>query len=278
MDELSAEEITQEDGTQAVFHTKDVYRHLGFTRETLRYYEEIELISPKRSRDSQYREFDFFDMSHLMAIDFYRKRGFTPMEIKNLLKAEKQEEYDRVIQRQIESLHGKLDELQSMLRQLERAKEFCQYATEKEGEFSIRKMPPYYVQESIPSVASFGEYRDKVLSYLNLDNEDILSNMVRAITFDKTGYTGSEMYIVKPFTKAEQAKQTVILEGEECLYTTLIADNNDNSIIEKMFPLCHEWAAKHQVAFRGVVYIFIRFVMLKERTDRNYYEIWIPLK
>lgn len=64
MDELSAEEITQEDGTQAVFHTKDVYRHLGFTRETLRYYEEIELISRKRSRDSQYREFDYLILNY----------------------------------------------------------------------------------------------------------------------------------------------------------------------------------------------------------------------
>ena len=37
----------------AVYHTKDVFRHLGFTRETLRYYEEIGLLNPKRSRGSQ---------------------------------------------------------------------------------------------------------------------------------------------------------------------------------------------------------------------------------
>ena len=52
----------------AVYHMKDIFEHLGFTRETLRYYEEIGLIKPKRGQYSRYREFDLFDISRLMAI------------------------------------------------------------------------------------------------------------------------------------------------------------------------------------------------------------------
>ena len=58
------------------YHTKEVSRNLGFTRETLRYYEELGLIRPQRGENGQYREFDFFDISRLMAIDFYKKRGY----------------------------------------------------------------------------------------------------------------------------------------------------------------------------------------------------------
>ncbi len=262
--------------TDAVYHTRDVSHHLGFTRETLRYYEEIGLISPKREKYSQYREFDFYDMSHLMAIDFYRKRGFTPIQIKNLLEADNRQEYEEILGEQMDALKNELECLQGMLRQLEKAYDFYDYATANIGRFEVRTMPAYYVRESIDSISSFQEYREKVLNYLNLDSEDILSNMVRAITFDGTGYKGSGMYIV--MQHPSDNKENLLLEGGRCLYTTLIADNNDNTLMEKMFVLCHRWAEEHQEAFRGVVYIFIRFVVLEEQTDENYYEVWIPLK
>ena len=198
----------------AVYHMKDIFEHLGFTRETLRYYEEIGLIKPKRGQYSRYREFDLFDISRLMAIDFYKKR----------------------------------------------------------------ELPLYYVAERFPSVASFGEYRNKVLRFLNVENEDILSSMVRTLTFDETGYKGSEMYVVKPAGKIEHEKQNVYLEHGKCLYTTLLADNNDTSVPEKMFSLCHAWAKENQAAFRGMVYIFVRMAMPNEDIDKHIYEVWVPLK
>ena len=76
--------------------------------------------------------------------------------------------------------------------------------------------------ERFPSVASFGEYRDKVLRFLNVENEDILSSMVRALTFDETGYKGSEMYVVKPVGRIDHEKQYIYLEHGKCLYTTLL--------------------------------------------------------
>lgn len=268
-------EMETED-TDAVYHTRDVFHHLGFTRETLRYYEEIGLISPKREKSSQYREFDFYDMSHLMAIDFYIKRGFTPIQIKNLLGADSRQGYEEILGEQMDALKNEMERLRGMLRRLKTAREFYDYATANIGRFEVRTMPAYYVRESIDSVSSFQEYREKVLTYLNLESEDILSNMVRAITFDETGYKGSGMYIV--MQNPSEKKENYLLEGGRCLYTTLIAENNDNTLMEKMFVLCHQWAKEHQETFRGVVYIFIRFVILEEQTDENFYEVWIPLK
>lgn len=272
------EKKTKKTDINAVYHTNDVYNHLGFTRETLRYYEEIGLINPKRDRYSQYREFSFYDMAHLMAIDFYRKRGFKALEIKKLLKTAEPKEYEETLQKKISYLQNEINHFHKMLTRLKKAQDFYCYATDNIGEFVIRTMPSYYVKESISSVESFDEYREKALEYLNLDNEDILSNMVRAITFDETGYKGSGMYIVNPFLESDKRNQKLVLEGGKCLYTTLIADNNDNTVMEKMFALCHKWAAEHQMSFHGVVYIFIRFVILNKQTDKNYYEVWIPLK
>lgn len=275
---MQTEPITEieKTGTDAIYHTRDVFHHLGFTRETLRYYEEIGLISPKREKYSQYREFDFYDMSRLMTIDFYRKRGFTPVQIKNLLEADSRQTYEEILWEQRDALKKEIEHLQEMLRRFEKASAFYDCAKANIGRFEVRTMPAYYARESIDSISSFQEYREKVLTYLNLDNEDILSNMVRAVTFDETGYKGSGMYIV--MQHSSDNNKSLLLEGGRCLYTTLTADNNDNTVMEKMLILCHQWAKEHQETFRGVAYIFIRFVILGKQTDENYYEVWIPLE
>lgn len=261
----------------AVYHMKDIFEHLGFTRETLRYYEEIGLIKPKRGQYSRYREFDLFDMSRLMAIAFYKKRGFSSVAIRGMLEA-KPEEYAIKLQQQSDSLQEQINRLSQMQKRLKETQRFYEEFSENIGKLEIRELPPYYVAERFPSVASFGEYRDKVLRFLNVENEDILSSLVRTLTFDETGYKGSEMYVVMPAGKAEHEKQNIYLEHGKCLYTTLLADNNDTSVPEKMFSLCHAWAKKNQAAFRGMVYIFVRMAILNEDADQHIYEVWVPLK
>ena len=277
-DSQAGDTLAADVAESAVYHTKDIFEHLGLTRETLRYYEEIGLIKPKRGQYSRYREFDLFDMSRLMAIDFYKKRGFSPVAIKGMLEAE-QEEYAIKLQQQSDSLQEQIDRLSQMQKRLKETQRFYEEFTENIGKLEIRELPPYYVAERFPSVASFGEYRDKVLRFLNIENEDILSSLVRTLTFDETGYKGSEMYVVKSAgNTAEHEKQKVYLEDGKCLYTTLLADNNDTSVPERMFSLCHAWAKENQAAFRGMVYIFVRMAMLNENADQHIYEVWVPLK
>lgn len=262
---------------EGTYRTSDVANNLGLTRETLRYYEEIGLITPKRSNDSKYREFDLYDMSRLMAIDFFKKRGFTPTEISAFQNAAT-EDYGEIIQGKISSIHEKIRDLTETVKRLELAKEFCGYVAQGKQTFSIEELPLYYVEDTISSVASFAEYRDKVLAYLNLEQEDILSNMVRVMSFNESGYITSGMYIVKLFHGERQAGQKTFLESGKCLHTSFVADNNDQSVMEKMFHLCHEWARQNELSFRGVVYVFVRFVMFGEWADQHCYEVWVPLK
>ncbi len=266
------------DNYSAVYRANDLYKNLGLTRETLRYYEEIGLISPERNPSSQYREFSFQDITHLMAIDFYRKRGFTSIEIKNLMGSGNQSESLNCLTRKMADLQKSIEMQKRMLRRLNATKEFYEHVTNEKGNFSIKQFPLFLVQDSFDAVSSLKEYQKNVLKYINLREDDILSNLVRVVTFNSSGYKGSRMCIVKPATKIEQQTGKVYLESGECLYTVFEANSHDDSIMEKMFLLCHEWSRNHQVEFKGVVYIFIRFVALSEETERNYYEIWIPLK
>lgn len=167
--------------------------------------------------------------------------------------------------------------LQAMQKQLIIADDFFHKAKKTAGQFTIMNMPLYYIEESIPSVASFHEYKDKILSFLD-SQEDILSNMVRMVSFDETGYKSSQMYLVKPVTDVKEIKNKTFLKDGKCLHTTFIAKNNDVSVMEKMFVLSHQFAKEHDLKFYGVAYIFIRFVRVSQQTDQNAYEVWIPLK
>lgn len=276
--ELQRINKTDADNSSTIYHANDLYKNLRLTRETLRYYEDIGLITPERNRSSQYREFTFSDVSHLMSIDFYRKRGFTPLEIREIMQPGKQPDSLGCLNRKIADLKENILVQQHMVERLNDTKVFYEYAGSSKGKFTVKELPLYFVQESFDAVSSLKEYQTRVLNYLDLQQEDILSNLVRAVTFDSSGYKGTEMCIVRRATGEKQQAGQTYLHSRACLYTILEADSHDDSIMEEMFFSCHQWAKEHNREFIGVVYIFIRFVTLSEQAERNFYEVWIPLK
>lgn len=276
---MQVEDMKQADveGLNDIYRTSEVMKNLGLSREALRYYEEIGLIQPRRSKFSQYREFDFYDVSRLLAIDFYKKRGFSASGIKEMFTQKEPFEYIKNIEQEASKLEAAIGEMKKMLDRLYETKSFCQEAIEQQGIFTIRELPLYQVQQTMDNVLSLEEYKEKVIQFLNLESEDILSNMVRTIAFDENGYTGSKICIVKK-VKNETKEKGVFLENGKCAHIILEADNDDNSIMEDMFLKSYKWAEEQKISFCGIVYIFIRFVTLDEQTERNYYEIWIPIK
>lgn len=219
----------------------------------------------------------FFDVSHLLAIDFYKKRGFSASEIKELSLQRGTLEYVEKMGQQIIKMEAAIADMQKTLYRLQETKAFCKEAMEHSWEFTIREFPLYQVQETMDTVSSLGEYKEKVIQYLEPESEDILSNMVRIVAFDEKGYTGSQMCIVRDAEK-ETSAEGVFLEHGKCVHVILEADNDDNSIMQEMYAKSYEWATERQIAFCGVAYIFIRFILFGEQTEQNFYEIWIPIK
>lgn len=261
----------------AVYRANDLYKNLGLTRETLRYYEEIGLIAPMRNQLSQYREFTFEDVSRLMSIDFYKKRGFTPLEIKGLMESG---EHNGIasLSRKISDIEKNIRTQQRILKRLTETKALCEHIALSAKELSVKELPSYTVLETFDAVSSLSDYKDKVLAFMNLQEDDILSNLVRAVTFDQTGYKGTKMCIVKQADKKEQTAGKLYLEHGRCLHTVIEADSHDDTLMEEMFFAAHGWAEKHKENFKGTAYIFIRFVELRGQTERNFYEVFIPLK
>lgn len=259
------------------YRAKDLYQNLGLTRETLRYYEGIGLIAPERNQSSQYREFTFNDVSLLMSIDFYKKRGFSPLEIREMMDAGKHGNLE-LLDQKMSDIEESIRAEQRILGRLTETKAFCEYAAQSKKVFSVKELPLYWVLETFDAVSSLKEYPERILVSLDLQEEDILSNLVRVVTFDSAGYKGTKMCLVSKASSGKEAAGRLSLESGRCLHTVFDADSHDDSLMEKMFFESHQWATEHQEQFVGVVYIFIRFVELSELEERNFYEVWIPLK
>src|SRR5450756_2727733 len=57
----------------------------GISKRTLRYYEEIGLLSPSRADHNQYRQYSGADVDRLQQVLFYKTLGISLLKIKALL-------------------------------------------------------------------------------------------------------------------------------------------------------------------------------------------------
>ena len=70
-----------------MYTVKDLARLTGLTPRTLRYYDSIGLLCPRRSRENDYRLYGPAEVDRLQQILLYRDMGLPLEEIKNLLDA-----------------------------------------------------------------------------------------------------------------------------------------------------------------------------------------------
>lgn len=68
------------------YRTGELLEYLGITRDTLRFYEEKGLLNPHKCNDNNYRSYDIMDIYNIMILDFYKKRGMSINQLKELIK------------------------------------------------------------------------------------------------------------------------------------------------------------------------------------------------
>ena len=257
------------------YSSSDVYKNLGLTRDAIRYYEKTGLLKLKRDEDSSYRVFDYEDIAQLMAIEFFKKRGFTAIEIREIMKFTKRDEYSLALEKKAKEIDEDIKKLQYMLAKLQKTKDFHNECGNHINEFSIDYLPRYFVKETLFAFANFGEYEEKILKAIDFAGEDIYSNMIRSVIFDENGFIASKMFLID---KEQDEKKGIYLESGKCLHTVLYTDDRDEQIMVRLLNACKKWAKDNNAELRGSLYIFIKFVIPSLRNLSFFYDIWLPLK
>jgi MerR family transcriptional regulator, repressor of the yfmOP operon len=158
---------------QPLLRIQEVAAALGLTTRTIRYYEEIGLLTPAARSEGDYRLYDADDLDRLRFIkDLRDEAGFSLAEIGQLLEDEAARTRNRLryrsstdtrerraiiddalarIDRQVSSLQAKSERLAAMIADAETRR---QHLLEHVSELETGKAPPHHASETKPTSAA----------------------------------------------------------------------------------------------------------------------------
>lgn len=269
------------ENAKKVFYSGDLYNSLGLTRETIRHYEKIGILTPNQNKENNYREFNTYDFTRLLAVDFYKKRGLTLGEIRRIIEGLSLSQMHEVLERKKAEIENKIMDEQRILKMIQDTSDFHFELENSLNHFSIRKGPVYEIVGELSAVTAFEEYRENALGHIDPNAEDLFGKMLREITFDRTGYKGTKMYIANKIEKEHKAGNCRQLDTGNCMYTVTESgrlNDADDSMIGEIHERGCLWADAHNVKLKGAVYIQIRLVAFQNQKERLFFEAWAPIE
>jgi DNA-binding transcriptional MerR regulator len=101
------------------YKTSELASLAGISSRTLRYYDEIGLLKPKRDMESNYRYYDESDVDTLQQILFFKEMGFELEKIKKLIKTLNKEKRIEILVKHLDELHIRQRKLDALVRNVQ---------------------------------------------------------------------------------------------------------------------------------------------------------------
>lgn len=252
------------------YSINELQQFTGISRETIRYYEELDLISPRRKEVNNYRVFNGFDIFHLLTIDFYKKRGFTSTEVKSFLNSHPIDLLKDTLTQKKQELQSTIDEYQNILNKVSETLAFAEEIEYSMNIFSLKFLPNYLIKETFTSFSAFHEYQEKVIHSFEATTDDLLSNIIRVIYFDEHGLHGSQMCVIEHLNNTNNT-------NIPCMHIRVSADNDDSTLINNLYEKSYQWAKENHVQLEGTVYIFIKLILFESGKPHSFYDVFLPI-
>ena len=262
------------------YKTSQLLSILGVSRDALRYYEMKGIVKPNQDETNNYRQYDDYDIYTLLVMDFYKKRNLSTNEVRELQKGKTIDELGMLLEKKDEQLEEDIRNKQYMLQKIRETKAFCTGLKEHLNQYSIREFPTYEVIGKFSDFFSFLEY-PALLKRMDMVRDDILSNIMRKFTFDKSGFIDSEMYIVEKPETLPKEKWKHYLHYSKCIYT-IVEDgrskNENHDIKYQIFDSTLKWGNEQGLKPKGVAFVNTRLITYLNQKERAFLEIYIPIE
>lgn len=237
------------------YKINEIAKLYNIKTDSLRYYEEVGLISPMRSK-SNYRLYTLNDIYILNIIRDCLKLGYDTSQIKEYLDNRSVnntiaflKEEEKLIQRQIQELNTKLLSIQTRIIDLD----CTQYM-----EFDTCKIEVYpkrycrYLKEKIDQ----DEKIDFLLTKLSESMEEDISVLGNMDSGSVVEYKNDEFVYTSVFILTQEEKHDFILdEGMYCTYTYSGQYDRTNQLFYKM----KDWIQEHNYKIEGP---FLEFLLI----------------
>lgn len=130
-----------------------------------------------------------------MIIDFYKKRGMTIHQIQELFKNNDEQYMESLLENKKNELEKMIYDAQCMVKRIEETQKFTRDLKSNLNAFTVKSLQLYRVIGEVSEFIAVEEYKN-VINIMNSNNDDMLSQIMRYISFDKSGVIGTKMLIV----------------------------------------------------------------------------------
>ncbi len=119
-----------------------VAKFLGVSRDTLKYYEEKELVKPAQDIENGYRKYNRFDIYDIATVNFYREMDIEIKKIQEIRKSKSVEGIKSLIEEKEQEVLEEIEYKKLLLKKLQIVKEDCEKINQFLGEYTIKEMEP----------------------------------------------------------------------------------------------------------------------------------------
>lgn len=175
-----------------------VAKFLGVSRDTLKFYEDKNLISPRQDEENGYRKYNIMDINDVIAVNFYRDIDIEIKKIQEIKRGDGLDTVESILLEKEIKLQEEIEYKKLLLKRIEYIRENCKDVKENLNKFSIREMKPIVVINEIKMeeevVATYSEILEKYDFSTRIKRAVSLSGISRIIYFDSEIIT-KERYI-----------------------------------------------------------------------------------
>ena len=261
---------------------------LGLSKDTLKFYEEKGLVSPRKDTENGYRKYDMIDIHSLFLVNFYRDIDIDIKTLQSLKEREEFGEIDKILNRQEIKLKDEIQRKKVVLSKIKELKENSKKIKQNLNKYTIRGMERYEVLEEIKD---YDDNIEKVFAMNKKARENIdmekklftLGDFLQKIRFDAKSFLESSHLIIRKIGTREKEVKGKVLEYKKCAYTItkVRAINNEEEGNAEMLKMHNEVlrnVALLNEKHKGIVFLKMLLSTYENNIPMLYIELYSPLE
>ncbi|OZI13384.1 MerR family transcriptional regulator [Bacillaceae bacterium SAS-127] len=258
-----------------------VAKFLGVSRDTLKFYEEKELVKPRQNIENGYRKYNHFDIYDITTVNFYREIDIEIKKIQDLRKSKSIEGIKSVLEEKEQEVLEEIEYKKRLLKKLQIIKEDCEKIKQFLGEYTVKQMKPLEIKGEIEHFTAYEKYDTLKESTDSLKKAVTLTSLRRVICFNEEGILEDKFIIVRKVEDHDQAIEGEILSHPKCIYTVIEdgrwstgGKNIDHNVEANLRKI----AIEKGYELLGLVYINLLLTTYEDGLERVFLEIYAPIK
>lgn len=258
-----------------------VAKFLGVSRDTLKFYEEKELVKPRQDSENGYRKYSHYDILDITTVNFYREIDIEIKEIQQLRKSKSIEGIHSLIDEKERMILEEIEYKKLLLKKIHLVKEDCEKIRRFLGKYKVKEMRPIEIKGEIGHFTSYDEYETLQRNTDSLKSAITLTSLRRVIHFNDDGIINDKFFVVNELENLEKHNGGKILSHPKCIYTVVEdgrwstdGKNIDHNVGASLQKVAMEQG--HELL--GKVYINLLLTTYEDSLERVFFEIHAPIK